>query len=59
MKRTFIMLAVSSSLVATISGAVAQLAVVADQELMDKLKDVAPAAVCHEDRGDHPAGCHP
>jgi hypothetical protein len=45
MKRTFITLAVSSSLVATISGVVAQHAVVADQELMDKLKDAAPAAV--------------
>jgi hypothetical protein len=45
MKRTFIMLAVSSSLVAAISGAVAQHTVVTDQELMDKLKDAAPAAV--------------
>ena len=45
MKRTFIMLAVSSSLLAAISGAVAQHTVVTDQELMDKLKDAAPAAV--------------
>jgi hypothetical protein len=45
MKRKFIMLAVSSSLVAAISGAVAQHTVVTDQELMDKLKDAAPAAV--------------
>ena len=45
MKRAFIMLAVSSSLVAAISGAVAQHTVVRDQELMDKLKDAAPAAV--------------
>jgi hypothetical protein len=45
MKRKIIMLAVSSSLVAAISGAAAQHAVVTDQELMDKLKDAAPAAV--------------
>ena len=45
MKRTFIMLAVSSSLLAAISGAVAQHTVVTDQELMDKLRDAAPAAV--------------
>ena len=45
MKRTFIMLAVSSSLLAAISGADAQHTVVTDQELMDKLRDAAPAAV--------------
>ena len=45
MKRTFIMLAVSSYLLAAISGAVAQHTVVTDQELMDKLRDAAPAAV--------------
>jgi hypothetical protein len=45
MKRTFIMLAVISSLLAAISGAVAQNTVVTDQELMDKLRDAAPAAV--------------
>jgi hypothetical protein len=45
MKRKIIMLAVSSSLVLAISGAVAQHTVVAEQELMDKLKDAAPAAV--------------
>ena len=45
MKRTFIMLAVISSLLAAISGAVAQHTVVTDQELMDKLRDAAPAAV--------------
>ena len=43
MKRTFIMLAVSSSLLAAISGADAQHTVVTDQELMDKLRDAAPA----------------
>ena len=45
MKRKFTMLAVSSSLVAVIPVAAAQHAVVTDQELMDKLKDAAPAAV--------------
>jgi hypothetical protein len=45
MKRTFIMLAVISSLLAAISGAVAQHTVVTAQELMDKLRDAAPAAV--------------
>ena len=45
MKRKFILLAVSSSIVAAISGAVAQHTVVTDQELMDKLKEAAPAAV--------------
>jgi hypothetical protein len=45
MKRKIIMLAVISSLVAAVSGAVAQHTVVTDQELMDKLKDAAPAAV--------------
>ncbi len=45
MKRAFIILAVSSSLVAVISGAAAQQAPVSDQELTDKLKDAAPAAV--------------
>ena len=45
MKRTFIMLAVSSSLVAAIPVAAAQHAAMTDQELMDKLKDAAPAAV--------------
>jgi hypothetical protein len=44
MKRKIIMLAVSSSLVAAISAA-AQHTVVTDHELMDKLKDAAPAAV--------------
>jgi len=45
MKRKFIMLAVSSFLVAANSGAGAQHTVVTDQDLMDKLKDTAPAAV--------------
>jgi hypothetical protein len=45
MKCKFIMLAVSSSLVAVISGAVAQHTVVKDQELMDKLKDAAPGGL--------------
>ncbi len=45
MKRTFIMLAVTLSLVGVISGAAAQHAAVTNQELMDKLKDAAPAAV--------------
>ena len=45
MKRMFTILAVSLSLVGVISGAAAQHATVTDQELMDKLKDAAPAAV--------------
>jgi hypothetical protein len=45
MKRMFTILAVSLSLVAVISGAAAQRAAVTDQELMDILKDAAPAAV--------------
>lgn len=45
MKRTLKILAVSSSLAAAISAAAAQHAMVTDQELMDKLKDAAPAAV--------------
>ncbi|MDQ6869210.1 MAG: hypothetical protein M3178_12775 [Pseudomonadota bacterium] len=39
------MLAAGSSLVAVISGTAAQHAAITDQELMDKLKDAAPAAV--------------
>ena len=45
MKRKFKMLAVSASLVGVISVAAAQHATITDQELMDKLKDAAPAAV--------------
>ena len=45
MKRMVTILAVSLSLVGVISGAAAQHAMVTDQELMDKLKDAAPAAV--------------
>ncbi len=45
MKRTFIMLAASSSLVAAVAVAAAEPAAVTDQELMDKLTDAAPAAV--------------
>ncbi|MGQ0443604.1 MAG: hypothetical protein ACT4O2_00375 [Beijerinckiaceae bacterium] len=45
MKRTFKMWAAGLSCVAAISGAAAQHAMVTDQELMDKLKGAAPAAV--------------
>jgi hypothetical protein len=45
MTRMFTILAVSLSLVGVISGAAAQQATMTDQELMDKLKGAAPAAV--------------
>ncbi len=45
MKHTLAMLAAGSFSVAAISVAAAQHAAVTDQELMDKLKDAAPAAV--------------
>ena len=45
MRRKFPILAVSLSLMGVISRATAQHAMITDQELMDKLKDAAPAAV--------------
>ncbi len=45
MKHTFAMLAAGLSFVAAISVAAAQHAAVTDHQLMDKLKDAAPAAV--------------
>ena len=45
MKGIFTLLAAGSSVVAAISGAFAQHAMMMDQELMDTLKDSAPAAV--------------